>query len=133
MIEMVRTLVLAVVALVAAPAALACREAVPNSEALAAHPAPVIATVTLAERVDTPGWTTWKISAVAAVVEQGASAAATYDFLVTLSSAGCGQTKLPPVGQKWVLYIVRSDSSEVEEAYPLDYVREYDARLENVH
>jgi hypothetical protein len=133
MIEEARILVLVVVAAVAAPAALACREVVPRAEALAAYPAPVIATVTLAERVDSPGWNTWRIGAVTAGVEEGASARVTYDFSATLSSDGCGLTELPPVGEKWVLYIAQADSSEVEEAYPLDYVREYDARLENIH
>ena len=133
MIEAVRILAIAFVALVGAPAALACREVVPREASLAAYPTPVIATVTLAERVDSPGWNTWRISAVAAGDEPRASARATYDFLATLSSDGCGLTDLPPVGEKWVLYIAQSDPSDVEEAYPLAYVREYDARLENVH
>lgn len=132
MIETVRILVAVVVVLAAAPAALACREVVPRAEELAAHATPVIATVTIAERIDTPGWNTWKIGAVETGVAQGVSAPAAYEFIATLSSDGCGQTPLPPVGEKWALYIERARSLEVGEAYPLEYVREYDERLANV-
>lgn len=121
-----------VMALASAPAALACREIVPPADELAMHAAPVIATVKTAERVDNPGWNTWKISADDIAATPGVSAPDTFEFLSTLSSDGCGQTSLPPVGEKWVLYFGRGGSLKVRQAYPLEYVRQYDSRLADI-
>jgi hypothetical protein len=111
-------------ALAVATDALACREFVPRADKLAAM-APVMVTVTHSERLDTPGWNTWRVTAHA----DGSAAPATLQFMAALSSDGCGQTPLPPAGERWVVYLDRADSSNVLQAFPIDYVREYDVRL----
>ena len=114
----------------AATDALACRMIVPRADELAQRGI-IIATVIRAERIEAPGWNTWRI-----VAEQALGGARggdrPFEFTTTLSSSGCGQTPLPPAGERWVLYLDHSDMSEVLNAFPLDYVKDYDVRLGDV-
>ena len=115
----------------AATDALACRMRVPRADELA-QLAIIIANVKHAERVEAPGWNTWRVVAEHAQdVEHGVDRP-TFEFTTTLSSDGCGQTPLPPAGERWVLYLDQADASEVLDAFPLDYVKDYDVRLSDV-
>jgi len=84
-----------------------------------------------AERVEAPGWNTWQVVAEITSEEQSVNRS-TFEFTTTLSSDGCGQTPLPPTGERWVLYLDQADTSEVLDAFPLDYVKDYDLRLADV-
>ncbi|QLC21224.1 hypothetical protein HFP51_02890 [Parasphingopyxis sp. CP4] len=109
--------------------ALACRMQVPNGERLVEYPVIVLASITFAEGVDTPGWNTWQLTAQLSQSNAGLSGDFVYHFNVTLSSTGCGQAELPVRGDRWVLYLDDANSSNVQRAYPLNYVRSHDARL----
>ncbi|MEJ0059215.1 MAG: hypothetical protein WDM79_06470 [Terricaulis sp.] len=117
--------------LAAATDALACRMRVPRADELAQR-AIVLASVSHAERVEAPGWNTWRIVAENTSDIERAEGRSLFEFTVTLSSDGCGQTPLPPVGERWVLYVDQVGSTEVLDAFPLSYVRAYDARLADV-
>lgn len=115
----------------AATDALACRMKTPRADELAQRTI-IIATVRHAERVEAPGWNTWRIVAeITSEVEQSVNRS-TFEFTTTLSSDGCGQTPLPRAGERWVLYLDQADTSEVLDAFPLDYVKDYDLRLADV-
>ena len=109
----------------AATNALACRMRVPRADDLAQR-AIIIASVKHAERVEAPGWNSWR------VIAESASDQSTFEFVATLSSDGCGRTPLPPAGERWVLYLEQGDRREVLDAFPLSYVKGYDERLANV-
>lgn len=109
----------------------ACRQRVFREGELAQHTTLVIATVKTAERLETPGWNTWRIVAESPP-DDGASGPLTYEFTTALSSNGCGQTPLPPAGERWVVYLDRTGSTTVLDAFPLEYARPYDARLSNL-
>jgi len=117
--------------LAAATDALACRMIVPRAGELAQR-AIIIATVKNAERVEAPGWNTWRVVAENASEAERSANRSTFEFTTTLSSDGCGQTPLPPLGEHWVLYVDQADPSKVLDAFPLDYVRDYDVRLADV-
>lgn len=124
-------LLIATCVVVAATDALACRMRVPRADELAQR-AIIIATVEHAERVEAPGWNTWRVVAETAS-EAGRSAnPSIFAFTTTLSSDGCGPTPLPPAGERWVLYVDQAAPGEVLDAFPLDYVKAYDARLVDV-
>jgi len=110
--------------------ALACRMRVPRADELAQRTI-IVATVRHAERVEAPGWNTWQVVAEITSEEQSVNRS-TFEFTTTLSSDGCGQTPLPPTGERWVLYLDQADTSEVLDAFPLDYVKDYDLRLADV-
>ncbi|PQZ80615.1 hypothetical protein CQ035_03555 [Brevundimonas sp. MYb46] len=110
---------------------MACRMRVPRADELAQRMI-IVATVSHAERVEAPGWNTWRVVAeITPEVERTASRP-TFEFTTTLSSDGCGQTPLPSSGERWVLYLAQADTSEILDAFPLDYVKNYDARLADV-
>lgn len=108
----------------------ACRMMVPRADELAQR-AIILATVKRAERIESPGWNTWRIVAERALDGESEDRAA-FEFTTTLSSSGCGQTPLPPSGERWVLYLDRAGMGEVLRAFPLDYVKDYDVRLADV-
>ena len=89
----------------------------------------IIVSVKRAERIEAPGWNTWRIVAEQA---SGGETKISFEFTTTLSSSGCGQTRLPSTGERWVLYRDQADMSEVLGAFPLDYVKDYDVRLADV-
>jgi hypothetical protein len=115
----------------AATDALACRMLVPRSGELAQQTI-IMATVDRAERIDTPGWNTWRIVAEQTFDGEPGEDRRAFEFTVTLSSSGCGQTPLPPTGERWVLYLDQADMNVVLHAFPLDYVKAYDVRLAEV-
>ncbi len=115
----------------AASDALACRMIVPRADELAQRVI-IIATVKHAERVEAPGWNTWRIVAEHASGGDRDEDRPVFEFATTLSSSGCGQTPLPLFGERWVLYLDQADTSEVLAAFPLDYVKDYDLRLADV-
>jgi hypothetical protein len=117
--------------LVAATDALACRMRVPRADELAQRTI-IIAAVKHAERVDAPGWNTWRIVAEITPEVERSVDRSTFEFTTTLSSDGCGQTPLPPAGERWVLYLDQADTGGVLDAFPLDYVKDYDVRLADV-
>lgn len=121
-------LAIAACVLGAATDALACRMRVPRADELA-HRTIVMATVKHAERVEAPGWNTWRVVAEHVADAEGRP---TIEFLTTLSSDGCGQTPLPPAGERWVLYLDQVGTGEVLDAFPLDYAKDYDGRLADV-
>ena len=121
----------ATIALGSATDTMACREIMPRPDDLA-QMAFTTATVTHAERVDAPGWNKWRVVAKTTPNVGGAAGQSTFDFTTTMSSAGCGQTPLPPEGERWVLYLDRADPTKVLDAFPLAYVKAYDARLADV-
>jgi hypothetical protein len=94
------------------------------------HRAIIIASVARAERIEAPGWNTWRIVAGQAMEGERGEDRPAFEFTTTLSSSGCGRTPLPPTGERWVLYL--ANMSEVLDAFPLDYVKDYDARLADV-
>lgn len=111
--------------------ALACRMRVPRADELAQRTI-IVATVRHAERVKASGWNTWRVVAeITSEVERSVNRS-TFEFTTTLSSDGCGQTPLPPAGERWVLYLDQADTSEVLDAFPFDYVKDYDLRLADV-
>lgn len=122
------TLLTAACVLGAATDALACRMRVPRADDLAQRTI-VIATVKHAERVEAPGWNTWRVVAEHVSDAEGRP---TFEFLSTLSSDGCGQTPVPPAGERWVLYLDHVGAGEVLDAFPLDYAKDYDGRLADV-
>lgn len=111
--------------------ALACRMKVPRPSELAARVI-IIATVKDAERIESPGWNTWRVVVEPVSNGERIEDRPTFEFTTTLSSSGCGQTPLPPTGERWVLYLDQSDLSVVLDAFPLDYVKAYDLRLADV-
>ena len=115
----------------AATDALACRMMAPRADELAQRVI-VIATVKHSERVEAPGWNTWRIVAEYVSGAERDEDRTAFEFTTTLSSSGCGQTPLPPPGERWVLYLDPADTSEVLGAFPLDYVRDHDRRLADV-
>jgi len=111
--------------------AMACRMRMPRPDNLA-QMAFTTATVTHAERVEAPGWNTWRVIAETTSNVGGSAGRSTFDFTTTMSSDGCGQTPLPPEGERWVLYLDRGDPTKVLDAFPLAYVKAYDVRLADV-
>ena len=120
-------LLTAVCVLGAATDALACRMRAPRPDELAQRTL-VIATVKHAERVEAPGWNTWRVVAEHVPDAEGRP---TFEFLTTLTSDGCGQTPLPPAGERWVLYLDQV-AGEVLDAFPLDHAKDFDGRLADV-
>ncbi|MBX3480473.1 MAG: hypothetical protein KF842_08730 [Caulobacter sp.] len=121
----------ATVVLGTATDAMACRERIPRADDLAQR-AFIAVTVTHAEPLGTPGWNTWRVIAEATPNGGGQEDRSTFEFTAGLSSDGCGQTPLPPTGERWVQYLKEGDSTKVLEDFPLDYVGTYDARLADV-
>ena len=115
----------------AATDAMACRMRVPRADELAQR-AIIIANVKHAERVEAAGWNTWRIVAERDSDVEPGDGRLKFEFTTTLSSDGCGQTPLPPAGEQWVLYLDQADAGQVLDAFPLDYVKDYDARLADV-
>lgn len=111
--------------------AMACRERIPRPDDLA-QLAFIAVTVTYAERLESPGWNRWRVIAETTSNGGGSEGRSTFEFTASLSSDGCGQTPLPPKGERWVLYLARGDSTKVLDAFPLAYVKAYDARLADV-
>ncbi|MFA7261586.1 MAG: hypothetical protein WC068_01075 [Caulobacter sp.] len=111
--------------------AMACRMRMPRADDLG-QMAFITATVAHAERVEAPGWNTWRVIAETTSDAGRSEGRSTFDFTTTMSSDGCEQTPLPPKGERWVLYLDRADSTKVLDAFPLAYVKAYDARLADV-
>lgn len=125
------TLPVAVLVLGTATDASACRKIQPQLEELAQRTI-VVATVTSSDRVDPSDWYAWRIVAedISDVEGEGRRS---FDFKTRLYFGGCGEIPLPPAGERWVLYLDRADTSEVLDAFPLDDVKDLDARLAGVH
>jgi hypothetical protein len=125
------TLPFAVLALGTATDASACRKIQPRPEELAQREA-IVATVISSERVEPSDWYGWRIVAEGTFggEEEGRRS---FDFKTRLYFGGCGEIPLPPAGERWVLYLDRADTSEVLDAFPLDDVKDLDARLAGVH
>ncbi len=122
---------IALACLLGATEALACREAYPRSDELAQRRI-VFATVLGAERLESVGWNKWRVVAERTGASEATEDGFTYEFTVTLSSAGCGERPLPPKGERWVLYVDQGDLRKVLDAFPLTYARSFDARLADV-
>ena len=110
----------------------ACRQRVPQAQELSRYENVLLVTVQSSVRIKNPGWNTWQITAKKAQVVKGSSKFSLYSFTTTVSSNGCGKAKLPNVGENWVIYVDRKKRQKVMEAFPLNYVREYDHRLANL-
>jgi hypothetical protein len=112
--------------------ALACRQLVPTTAQFAAYDVAVLAKVSGAERLVSPGWNTWRVSADRVSESDDWTGSTSYTFTVTLSSDGCGRTELPPVGEVWVLFFTGAQSGEVQDALPRAYLDHYDVALPDV-
>jgi hypothetical protein len=111
--------------------AFACRILSPTSEQLAGLDTVLLVTVTSTGRRENPGWNTWDVSSQLRKVLVGFPRQSKVNFAVTLSSDGCGGTKPPKKGEKWVIYLGFIDGESVQEAYPLSLVAELDERLKD--
>lgn len=125
------TLPFAALMLGIATEASACRQLQPQLEELAQRTI-VLATVTSSERVEPSDRYRWRIVAEESSDVRIREAPASFDFMTRLYVGGCGEIPLPPAGERWVLYLDQADMSEVLDAFPLDYVKDLDARLADV-
>lgn len=114
------------------PHASACRQRVPTTAQFAEFEVAVLAQVTGAERLESPGWNTWRVNADRISESDNWTGPTSYTFNVTLSSDGCGRTELPPVGEVWVLFFAEAGSGEVQDALPRDYLDEFEVVLPEV-
>ena len=110
----------------------ACRTIVPNDATLAKYENIVVVTIYSGTRLTTPGWNTWRLTALRSKPVAGSISRPQYSFTTAQSSSGCGVTPLPGRGEKWVIYSSRSNPGRVLEAYPLALAGSHDPRLANV-
>lgn len=101
----------------------------PTNEQFAEYTVAVLARVAEASRIDSPGWNTWRIRAERMSEGWEGREPSEFTFTATLSSNGCGQTELPPAGEVWVLFLAGTESSEVLDALPLEYLQRYEVTL----
>lgn len=112
--------------------AFACRILSPTSEQLAGLDTVLLVTVTSAGRRENPGWNTWDVASQLRKVLVGLPRQSKHNFAVTLSSDGCGRTKPPRKGEKWVIYQGFIEGEPIQKEYPLSLVMDLDGRLRNV-
>jgi hypothetical protein len=110
-------------------AADACKNRLPKTEILSTYSNVIVASVKNSKRVKDVRWNTWKITAKGTRNIDGLSKLSVYTFNASLSSSGCGQTKLPAIGEKWIIYLDKSKPQKVIDAFPLVFIKEYDSRL----
>lgn len=121
-------------AMMAASPAMACRMLEPSALGLHQYETVLLASVVEAERVENPGWYTWRITAQTIQTIGGDQTTSRHTFTSTLYSIGCARSPMqaPPAGERWVLYLTPSDTAPIIRAFPLDYVRDHDPRLANL-
>jgi len=107
----------------------ACRMIVPQG--LSSFQEAVVVSVQSSKRLSTTPFNVWRIQAKPKLVISGSPSAETYVFHGRIGISGC-QNDRPKRGALWVLYLREGAADGVDQAYPLDYVRAYDARLDSV-
>lgn len=105
--------------------AMACRLLSPTQHQLAAHTF-VLVTVKSSERPDPDNDYTWKIVAERRLASGSGT---TFTFETTQALGACGDIPLPPVGQRWVLYLEHPGSQKVAVALALKNAKDIDRRL----
>lgn len=113
-------------ALAAPMQAQACRVEVPQG--LSSFQDAVVVSVESSKRLSRTPFNVWRIQAKPKLVIAGSPSAEAYEFRSVIGRNGCRNDR-PKRGALWILYLREGAADGVDSAYPLDYVRAYDARL----
>lgn len=125
----VPVIIAAAIAASASPA-FACRALYPPSLHLASYTDVVVAKVSSAEEVASPGWIKWHLKWDAVRVVSGRAQLGPFEKEVSLFSDGCKPQPLPTSGDLWALYLQKEGATySIDLALPVEWAGRADPRV----